>query len=151
MSIPDENLMTISATQLKEHPPEFGYLRSEMTRHVKQIEAGIREAVRSKLDHVIYEVPTNFAVRHMSNKRAQLYVYSAIIDQLKMNGFQPSLHLDVGSAYFTVRWKAAVDRDELGRQMRLVRGARCNVEPVDEVKSDKSAKVRKSDKVESLF
>jgi hypothetical protein len=124
MNIPDENLMTISAADLKERPPESGLLRGEVRRHIKLIETEIREAQRVKEDFVRHEIATNFPVSKISNKRAQLFIYSAIIDQLKMNGFKVQLHLDEKQCYFMIRWAARTDRDEIMRQRQLIAEAR---------------------------
>jgi uncharacterized protein YhbP (UPF0306 family) len=124
MNIPDENLMTISANDLKERPPESGLLRGEVRRHIKQIETEIREAQRVKEDFVRHEIATNFPVSKISNKRAQIFIYSAIVDQLKMNGFKVALNLDHKQCHFLIRWAARTDHDELSRQKQLIAEAR---------------------------
>lgn len=116
--------MTLSARDLKDHPPESGLLRGEVRRHIKLIEAEIREAQRVKEEFIRHEIATNFPVTKISNKRAQLFIYSAIIDQLKINGFKVALHLNERQCYFVIKWAARTDADELRRQQHLIDEAR---------------------------
>jgi hypothetical protein len=124
MNLPDENMMTLSAGDLKERPPESGLLRGEVRRHIKEIEREIREAQRVKEDFIRHEISTNFPVTKISNTQAQVFVYSAIIDQLKMNGFKVKLNLDQKQCHFLIRWKARTEKEELARQLGLIAEAR---------------------------
>lgn len=124
MNLPDENMMTITAGDLKERPPESGLLRGEIRRHIKEIQREMMEAQRVKEDFVRHEISTNFPVTKMSNTQAQIFVYSGIIDQLKMNGFKVKLNLNHKQCHFLIRWKVQTGREELTRQMDLIAEAR---------------------------
>jgi hypothetical protein len=122
--IPDQNLMTITAASLKEKNPELGFLKSEVRRHIKEIEMHIREAVRDKQTQIKYPIEQNFAVQKISNRTAQRYVYSAIYDQLKTNGFESRLIIKSKEVYFEITWISEMDRDEIARQEMLIEEAR---------------------------
>lgn len=123
MSIPDQNLMCITAADLKDKNPEFGFLRGEVRRHVKTIEMAIRDAVKTKLTNIVYPIEQNFAVTKLSNKTAQRFVYAAIIDQLQTNGFEVHLDMQQKGVYFSITWITEVDRSEIARQDSLIERA----------------------------
>lgn len=123
MNIPDANIMTLSASDLKERPPEMGLLLGIVRKHIKDIESEIRDAKRQNEDKIEHGIESNFPVTKMTNKRAQTYVYAAIIDQLQTNGFEVKLAVRNKSLYFAISWVAQTDSSELVRQMRLVSDA----------------------------
>jgi len=91
----DRNLMTISANKLRESDPEIKILNGFIIRHVSDIEKQIIEEYKTsgKTSTVYSSLETNFPVSVMPNKKAQYYVYSTIIDQLKINNYDVSLVL----------------------------------------------------------
>ena len=91
----DRNLMTISANKLRESDPEIKILNGFIIRHVSDIEKQIIEEYKTsgKTSTVYSALETNFPVSVMPNKKAQYYVYSTIIDQLKINNYDVSLVL----------------------------------------------------------
>lgn len=120
MNIPDTNIMTLNASDLKERPPEMGLLMGIVRKHIKDIESEIREAKRQNEDKIEHGIETNFPVTKMTNKRAQTFVYATIIDQLQTNGFEVKLGLKNKSLVFAISWVAVIDTSELLRQRRLV-------------------------------
>lgn len=119
MSIPDENLMSFTARDLKDRNPEIGFLRGEVRRHIKSIEHAIREAIRVKNTNIVYAIEQNFAVTKISNRTAQRFVYAAIIDQLRSNGFEVRLFMKK-SVYLDITWVTEMDRNEIARQEALI-------------------------------
>ena len=91
MSIPDQNLMNITAQDMRGKNPEHGFLRSEVRRHIKLIEGEIRDAQKAKQTDIVHEIEQNFAVTKCTNRTAQRFVYAGIIDQLNTNGFETQL------------------------------------------------------------
>ncbi len=115
--------MTINAKTLKDNPPEIGFLRGEVRKHIKQIQDAILEAKRGKLTYVNYNIEKNFAVTKMSNRDAQRFVYAALIDQLKMNDFKVRFVINKSVCYFNISWDTEVDKAEIMRQCELISGA----------------------------
>lgn len=119
MSLIEQNIMTLTARSLKENNPEIGFLKGEIRRHIKEIEFVIREATRQKKTEIIYEIEQNFPVIKLSNKVAQRFVYSGIIDQLQMNGFQ--VKFTMGKAFsFRIAWETDIDQREVKRQNIII-------------------------------
>lgn len=122
MSLIENNLMTLTAKSLKDNNPEIGFLRGEVRRHIKEIEFNIREATKQKKTQILYEIEQNFAVTKLSNKVAQRFVYSGIIDQLQLNGFEVKFFMD-NRFYFIVSWETDIERKEITRQNIIIQMA----------------------------
>ena len=124
MSIPDQNIMTLTASSLRERNPDVTYLNGEVRRHIREIETQIRDAVRSKQTSIVYPIEQNFAVQKITNRSAQRFIYSAIYEQLKTNGFETTLHMTEREVRFEITWVTQMDRNEITRQMQLIDEAR---------------------------
>lgn len=122
-SIPIRNIMNVSATTLKENSPVYCRLTALILRHIRSIEQAIREKHRTQDDTpLIYEIEQNFEVPEgMKNATAQRFVYSGIIDQLLMNKFEVRLRMTTKRNYFEISWLNELDRDEIQRQINLIK------------------------------
>lgn len=126
MNIPDRNIMNITASDLKDKNPEFGFLKGEVRRHIKSIELAIKEAAKTKMTHIVYPIEQNFAVIKLSNKCAQRFVYASIIDQLQMNGFEVQLNMEKRGFNFNITWVTEIEKSEVYRQDALIASACSN-------------------------
>lgn len=120
MSLTDQNLMNLTASDLKDRNPEIGFLRGEVRRHVKSIEMAIRDAVKTKMTEIAYPIEQNFAVTKLTNRTAQRFVYSGIIDQLQTNGFEIKLSMTKKGFHFIITWITELDHSEIARQDDLI-------------------------------
>jgi hypothetical protein len=123
-TLPDQNLMTFNAAEIRDKAPEIGFLRGEIRRHIKMIELEIRDAIKSQCTNIVHEVEQNFPVTKCTNLVAQRFVYAGIIDQLKINGFRVQLVMDKKNLYFRITWITEIDAEEVQRQNDLIKTAR---------------------------
>ncbi len=118
MNLPNNNLMRITASSLQHNSPDEVTLRGEVRRHIKKIEYEISDAHKSKECSIIYEIERNFPVLRMRNRDAQIFVYSAIIDQLVLNGFHVRFRAEKSS--FLISWENKLNKVEKQRQLELL-------------------------------
>jgi uncharacterized protein YdhG (YjbR/CyaY superfamily) len=104
--------MNISANNLK-RSGEIIYLDNEIRNNLKGIEEMIIEANQDNKTYIKYNVEQNFQVDGISNKTAQLYVYSKIIDELKKKEFGNRMLIDNGKVYIRIEWGNPIGDDEL--------------------------------------
>jgi hypothetical protein len=129
MSLPTQNLMTLTAASVQGKSGDMAALKGEIQRHIIEIQARIRDAIKCNNNHIIYEINQIFDVKN-NHDRALKFVYSAIIDQLEMNGFTVGLNLSEKRNFFIITWISAVDNDELERQKQIFNQARDNFDHV---------------------
>lgn len=123
MNIPDDNLMTVTASDLKNKNPTLDFLRREVKRHVKEIDRLIKERNRTQHNNLTYPIERNFAVTTITNATAQRYVYASILDQLSINGFECKLVINTQVCQFEITWQTELDRNEIARQNDIINRA----------------------------
>ena len=121
-----ENLMSITANELKMSSPVKKALNSYVITHIKAIEAELKNARVSELESIKYNMEYNFNIPNTSNTSAQRYIFSSIISQLENNGFNVLLVLNPSKnvCYFKISWYTPQDKEEHKRQEDIIRHAR---------------------------
>jgi hypothetical protein len=114
--------MNISANKLK-RSGEIIYLDNEVKDNLKNIEELIIDANKDNKTYINYNVEQNFQVDGISNKTAQLYVYSKIIDELKKNEFTNKMLIDKGKVYIQIEWGNPIGEDELVNMKQTIADA----------------------------
>jgi hypothetical protein len=127
MSSVEKNLMSVSASKLKQSDPDIQLLNGYVIRHVKAIQEKIVEAFHTvKVSALRYNgLESNYPVSMMTNREAQIYVWSNIIEQLTLNEYNAALelpNLEEGrpSPVLKIWWAKPEEIDEQKRQKDIV-------------------------------
>jgi hypothetical protein len=119
-----QNLMNISAFDLKENCPSKLALNKEVMYHLRAMERAIKDAHLVKQRHIHYELPINFSIPNTKNCDAQRYIYASIIDQFQLNGYDVRLNLTREFCKLYVTWITKLDNEEIRRQEDIINNAR---------------------------
>jgi hypothetical protein len=121
----NKNLMTINAKQISESNPDILMLNGKIINHIRQIEGKIRDAKKNKFSGIKYSaLDRHFPVSEgMGNKKAQIYVYSTIIEQLKLNGFETKFTINDKEVSILISWPVEIDDNDYRRRAEVIKEA----------------------------
>lgn len=93
----------------------------------KTIDSAILMQHDAGFNSVTYDLPVTFTIGNMSNKDAQIYVYSELLDIYeKQKGFNVSLEILKDKTIISLSWINGMDENERKRRMDYIAGHKKN-------------------------
>jgi hypothetical protein len=110
-----KEFIKINADELRRHDPQQAAIHGELCRIGREITARINEAHRSRRTGIRYDLPYIFNIPEMDSKKAELPIYSGIIDSLKKQKYivqfiEGSKPPAPPAPQLVIRWSTAASR-----------------------------------------
>jgi hypothetical protein len=125
----------LPAYKLRKQSKGDGFIEDYVNDILGLIEDDIEQAIERKELQAKSEIPTNFDIPHMANKKAQMYIYFHTMKALKTAEYIPRLELVGGDhkqkAYMHTKWITKDDVEQEKYMNEFLKAHSVKPAPVD--------------------
>lgn len=115
-----EPIMTLKADNLHGPKPTKGKLKKIVIEHIKYIEQKIKEADSENKTAIEYNIVSDFDIPGMNNDDIQTFVYSKIIEDLSICGYEIAFRNEIDNYTFFITWRSKIAKLELDKRKKIL-------------------------------